>query len=51
MIEDFIYICDNAFDRGQFIAMEMEVLRVVDFNLGIPISYSFLRRYAKVGCQ
>lgn len=48
MIEDFTYICDNAFDRDQFIHMEMEVLRKVDFDLGIPISYRFLRRYAKV---
>ncbi|GFO31986.1 G2/mitotic-specific cyclin-b3 [Plakobranchus ocellatus] len=49
LIEDFTYICDNAFDRAQFIEMEMEVLRKVDFDLGIPISYRFLRRYAKIG--
>ncbi|CAG5125667.1 unnamed protein product [Candidula unifasciata] len=48
LIDDFIYICDNAFDRDQFITMEMEMLRTVDFDLGIPISYTFLRRYAKV---
>ncbi|XP_059169977.1 G2/mitotic-specific cyclin-B3-like [Physella acuta] len=51
LIEDFTYICDNAFDRDQFIHMEMEVLRKVDFDLGIPISYRFLRRYAKVARQ
>ncbi|GFR78764.1 G2/mitotic-specific cyclin-B3 [Elysia marginata] len=48
LIEDFTYICDNLFDRNQFIEMEMEVLKKVDFDLGIPISYRFLRRYAKV---
>ncbi|XP_005100335.1 G2/mitotic-specific cyclin-B3 [Aplysia californica] len=48
LIEDFTYICDNSFDRDQFILMEMEILRKVDFDLGIPISYRFLRRYAKV---
>ncbi|RUS71536.1 hypothetical protein EGW08_020706 [Elysia chlorotica] len=48
LIEDFTYICDNVFDKNQFIEMEMEVLKRVDFDLGIPISYRFLRRYAKV---
>uniref|UniRef100_A0A0B6YTC7 Uncharacterized protein n=1 Tax=Arion vulgaris TaxID=1028688 RepID=A0A0B6YTC7_9EUPU len=48
LIEDFTYVCDNAFDRDEFITMEMEILRTVDFDLGIPISYTFLRRYAKV---
>ncbi|CAL1533170.1 unnamed protein product [Lymnaea stagnalis] len=48
MIEDIIYICDNAFGRDEFIQMEMELLRKVDFDLGIPISYRFLRRYAKI---
>ncbi|KAK3770612.1 hypothetical protein RRG08_052953 [Elysia crispata] len=48
LIEDFTYICDNVFDKNQFIEMEMEVLKKVDFDLGIPISYRFLRRYAKV---
>lgn len=48
LIEDFTYICDNSFDRDQFIQMEMEILRKIDFDLGIPISYRFLRRYAKV---
>lgn len=46
-LDDFIYICDDAYDRQQFIDMEMELLRQVDFNLGLPLSYRFLRRYAK----
>jgi len=48
LIEDFLYICDNSFDRDQFIQMEMEILRKIDFDLGIPLSYRFLRRYSKV---
>lgn len=48
LIEDFLYICDDAYNRKQFIEMEQLVLKAVDFDLGIPLSYRFLRRYAKV---
>ncbi|KAG7207685.1 hypothetical protein KM043_009304 [Ampulex compressa] len=47
MVEDFLYICDGAYTRKQLIRMEMNVLKVVDFDLGIPLSYRFLRRYAR----
>ena len=48
MIDDFLYVCDDAYNRQQFIDMEMRMLRALDFDLGIPLSYRFLRRYAKV---
>ncbi|XP_076630095.1 cyclin B3 [Colletes latitarsis] len=47
MIEDFLYICDGAYTQRELIRMEMSVLKVVDFDLGIPLSYRFLRRYAR----
>lgn len=28
--------------------MEMAVFRTIDFDLGVPLSYRFLRRYARV---
>ena len=28
--------------------MEMSILKAVDFDIGLPLSYSFLRRYARV---
>ena len=48
VIDDFLYVCDDAYNRQQFIDMEMRMLRALDFDLGIPLSYRFLRRYAKV---
>lgn len=47
IIDDFLYICDGAYSRREMIKMEMNLLKVVKFNLGIPISYRFLRRYAR----
>lgn len=48
MVEDFLYICDGAYTQKELIRMEANVLRVVNFDLGIPLSYRFLRRYARV---
>src|SRR5690606_28264628 len=47
--DDFIYICDDAYNRNEFLYFEMEVLRVLDSGLTAPLSYRFLRRYARVG--
>ncbi|KAJ8684243.1 hypothetical protein QAD02_020035 [Eretmocerus hayati] len=47
MIEDFLYICDGAYSHRELTRMEMSVLKVMDFDLGIPLSYRFLRRYAR----
>lgn len=48
-VEDFLYVCDDAYKRAEFLAMERDLLRTVGFDLGRPISYRFLRRYAKCG--
>ncbi|XP_014204001.1 G2/mitotic-specific cyclin-B3 [Copidosoma floridanum] len=47
MIEDFLYICDSAYNHKELTRMEINVLKVMDFDLGIPLSYRFLRRYAR----
>ncbi|XP_018321942.1 G2/mitotic-specific cyclin-B3 [Agrilus planipennis] len=46
-VDDFVYICDSAYDRRKLLRMEMNILKVIDFDLGIPLSYRFLRRYAR----
>lgn len=50
LINDFLYICDGAYGRKELIRMEINLLKVCNFDLGIPISYRFLRRYARVSC-
>ncbi|ETN68105.1 hypothetical protein AND_000053 [Anopheles darlingi] len=47
-VDDFIYICDGAYDRPELIKMERTVFRTIGYDLGIPLSYRFLRRYARV---
>ncbi|KAH8311985.1 hypothetical protein KR044_008881 [Drosophila immigrans] len=47
LIEDFLYICDNAYNHDELVRMEMETLRTINYDLGIPLSYRFLRRYAR----
>lgn len=46
-VDDFLYICDDAYKRPQLITMEANILQGLNFDLNIPISYRFLRRYAK----
>ena len=47
-MDDFIYICDDAYKQQQFIAMETKIMSSLGFDINIPIPYRFLRRYAKV---
>ncbi|XP_034485162.1 G2/mitotic-specific cyclin-B3 [Drosophila innubila] len=47
LIEDFLYICDGAYNHDELVKMEMETLRIINYDLGIPLSYRFLRRYAR----
>uniref|UniRef100_G3MSG1 Uncharacterized protein n=2 Tax=Amblyomma TaxID=6942 RepID=G3MSG1_AMBMU len=46
-VRDFLYICDDAYSHDELIAMEAQLLKVLDFQLGMPLSYRFLRRYAR----
>uniref|UniRef100_A0A1B6DIX4 Uncharacterized protein n=1 Tax=Clastoptera arizonana TaxID=38151 RepID=A0A1B6DIX4_9HEMI len=47
IIDDFIHVCDGAYTRRDMTRMEVQILKTMDFNLGIPLSYRFLRRYAR----
>lgn len=47
LVEDFLYICDDAYKRRDFLAMERSILKAIGFDIGFPLSYRFLRRYAK----
>nr|XP_037285226.1 G2/mitotic-specific cyclin-B3-like [Rhipicephalus microplus] len=46
-VRDFLYICDDAYSHEELISMETHLLKVLDFELGMPLSYRFLRRYSR----
>lgn len=47
-VDDFLYICDDAYKREELITTEASILQTLSFDINIPIPYRFLRRYAKV---
>ncbi|XP_077265945.1 G2/mitotic-specific cyclin-B3-like [Temnothorax americanus] len=46
MVED-LYICNGAYTKRELIKMEISILKIVNFDLGIPLSYRFLWHYAR----
>lgn len=48
LVDDFLYLCDDAYNREQMLAMERDVLRVVDYDINAPVTYRFIRRLARV---
>ncbi|XP_069564008.1 G2/mitotic-specific cyclin-B3 [Brachyistius frenatus] len=46
-LDDFLYICDDAYQKEELISMEANILQTLSFDINIPIPYRFLRRYAK----
>ncbi|XP_074247926.1 G2/mitotic-specific cyclin-B3 [Saimiri boliviensis] len=46
-VDDFVYICDDNYQRDEMLKMEMHILQVLKFDINIPVAYHFLRRYAK----
>ncbi|KFD49398.1 cyclin domain protein [Trichuris suis] len=47
-VDDFLYVCDYAYKREELLEKERMMLTVVNFKIGFPLSYRFLRRLAKI---
>ncbi|KAI5089175.1 G2/mitotic-specific cyclin-B1 [Silurus meridionalis] len=48
-IADFAFVTDRAYTTAQIREMEMNILRVLNFNFGKPLPLQFLRRASKIG--
>jgi len=46
---DFVYITDNAYREEEIKAMELKIVKALDFSLAQPIAINFLRRISKAG--
>jgi len=49
-IGDFVYITDGAYTQAQIRQQEIDILKVLNFDLGRPLPLHFLRRNSKAGC-
>lgn len=47
-VEDFCFITDNTYTRDEVLKMESEVLNLLHFQLAVPTTKTFLRRYIQV---
>ena len=47
-MDDFLYLCDDAYTRDDLLRMERDILKVLDYDVNMPIAYRFLRRLARV---
>jgi cyclin B len=48
MLSELCKLCMNQYERVEFLMMERQILRVAKVDIDFPLSYSFLRRYARV---
>ena len=39
MVDDFLYVCDDAYSRDQLMRMERKMLSVVGFDLSYSLTY------------
>ena len=46
-VADFVYITDNAYEHNEILIMERYMLKILGFNLGVPLPLHFLRRDSK----
>ncbi|XP_044463612.1 cyclin-A2-2-like [Mangifera indica] len=44
-VEEFCFITDNTYTKREVLEMESQVLNLVHFQLSVPTSITFLRRY------
>ncbi|CAG0912565.1 unnamed protein product [Notodromas monacha] len=46
-VDDLVYMTEDSYTASEVFTMEVEVMQTIGFQLGFPMSYRFLRRFAK----
>jgi len=47
-LDDFQYICDDAYTSRMFLDTEMKIFKALNYDINIPIPYRYLRRFSRV---
>ncbi|GLJ41031.1 hypothetical protein SUGI_0849470 [Cryptomeria japonica] len=47
LVEEFIFITDNAYTRSELLHMEKSILNKLKFSISLPTPYVFMRRFLK----
>ena len=47
-LKDLLSVSENKFSRSEVLAMERDMLSVLDFNMTAPSAYRFLERFKKL---
>ena len=47
-MDDFLYLCDDAYTDSELLKMERDILFTLDYDINVPIAYRFIRRLARV---
>lgn len=45
VVDDYVFITDNTYTRGQLLRMEHVILRVLEFDMGGCTAFTFLERF------
>lgn len=48
-IDDLVYMTDNTYTSAEIRAMEINMLKTLEFGFGKPLALHFLRRFSKAG--
>ncbi|XP_019850667.1 PREDICTED: G2/mitotic-specific cyclin-B3-like [Amphimedon queenslandica] len=47
LVDDFIYLCDDAYQHDELLSMERNILATLEYDVNAPVAYRFLRRLAR----
>ena len=48
LLDDFLYLCDDAYTDSELLKMERDILYTLDYDINVPVAYRFIRRLARV---